>query len=215
MLTRLVHLRASDFADQEMTFNFLSDLIEQTKTRKRIIVFTAQCFTIQMSCSDEHALAAAEMVRIWRTAIRKQLFGVTEDNPLPIRINFQQEGGRIVFPNMLMSSRRIAGARPATRYQPDFKVSMGRQQIPFILGEVGVSDRLTYTKLKSKLWIERGRGAVCSRLFSAESTGEVVCCCEDRRRLCCHSQYCWFACRPRRGGKPTSTAWTIHFHSHY
>jgi hypothetical protein len=71
---------------------------------------------------------------------------------------------------------------------------MGRQRIPFILGEVGVSDRLTFTKLKSKLWIERGRGAVCSRLFSAESTGEVVCCCEDRRRFCCHSQYYWFSC---------------------
>ena len=90
-------------------------MVEQTKTRKRIIVFTAQRFTIQMPCSDEHALAASEMVRILRKAIRKQLFGVTEDDPLPIRINFQQEGGRIAFPNMLMSSRQIAGARPATR----------------------------------------------------------------------------------------------------
>ena len=51
-----------------------------------------------MPSSDERALASAELVRILRKAIRTQLFGVTEDDPLPTRINFQQEGGRIFVP---------------------------------------------------------------------------------------------------------------------
>jgi hypothetical protein len=72
-------------------------LIEQTKTKKRIIVFTARTFKIQTPFSDEHALAASELIRILRKAIRTQLFGVTEDDPLPIRINFQQQGGRNIF----------------------------------------------------------------------------------------------------------------------
>jgi hypothetical protein len=91
-------LTGSDFADEEKTFNFLLQLIEQTKTKKRIIIFTAKTFTIQMPSSDEHALASTEFVRILRKAIRTQLFGVTEDDPLPMRIHVQQEGGRIFFP---------------------------------------------------------------------------------------------------------------------
>ena len=55
-----------------------------------------------MRSADEHAFASAEMVRILRKAIRQQLFGLSEDDPLPMRINFQQKGGRIAFPNMLM-----------------------------------------------------------------------------------------------------------------
>ena len=115
-LTRLVQLTGSDFADKENTFNFLLQLIEQTQTRKRIIVFTAQRFTIQLAYSDEHALAATELVRILRKAILKQLFGVTEDDPLPIRINFQQ-GGRIFYAFVLMRNGQIAGARPAACYR--------------------------------------------------------------------------------------------------
>jgi len=56
---------------------------------------------------------------------------------------------------------------------------MGRQKILFLLGEVGVSDKLTDTKLKSKLWIEKGRGEVNSHLFSPDSRDEVVHCRED------------------------------------
>ena len=163
-LTRLVHLTGSDFADEERTFNLLLQLIEQTKTKKRIIVFTAKTFTIQMPSYDEHALASTELVRILRKAIRTQLFGVTEDDPLPMRINFQQ-GGRIFFPICWWLVVKLPGRGPQPVIEPDFKVSMGRQQIPFLLGEVGVSDRLNYTKLKSKLWIEKGCRLVRSDLI--------------------------------------------------
>ena len=44
--------------------------------------------------------------------------------------------------------------------EPDFKVSRNRTSTPFMLGEVGVSDTINYTTLKSKLWIERGGGEV-------------------------------------------------------
>jgi hypothetical protein len=101
-----VRLTGPDFDDHQKSFDFLYQLAEQTKTRKRIVVFTSQRFTIQMPCSDEHAIAATEMVRILRKAIRQQMFGLlSDDEPLPMRINIQQEGGRIAFPNMLMSSR--------------------------------------------------------------------------------------------------------------
>lgn len=39
--------------------------------------------------------------------------------------------------------------------EPDFKISIGRRNVPFVLGEVGVSDGVEYTKLKRKIWIER------------------------------------------------------------
>lgn len=68
---------------------------------------------------------------------------------------------------------KLLGRSPQPVFEPDFKVSMGRNQVPFMLGEVGVSDKLTYTELKSKSWIERGGGEVCSRLFSPNSIGEV------------------------------------------
>jgi len=66
---------------------------------------------------------------------------------------------------------KLPGAGPQPVIEPDVKVAMGRQQIPFLLGEVGVSDRLEYTKLKSKVWIEKGRGAVQFRCYFAEWIG--------------------------------------------
>ena len=105
-LTRLVRLTGADSHDQQKSYDFLCQLAEQTKTRKRIVIFTSQRFTIQMPSSDEHAIASTEMVRILRKAIRQQMFGLlSDDDPLPMRINIQQEGGRIAFPNMLMGSR--------------------------------------------------------------------------------------------------------------
>ena len=113
---------------------------------------------------------------------------------------------------------KLPGRGPQPVIEPDVKISMARQQIPFLLGEIGVSDRLTYTKLKSKLWIEKGRGLVWCRFYSAESPGEIGCCRQDRHRFCCHSQYCWFTRHfiwPCRTGKATSTVRTIRYHSHY
>lgn len=54
------------------------------------------------------------------------------------------------------------GGRPPV-IEPDINVSCGRQEVPFLLGEVGVSDELNYTELKSKLWIERGASSVYSQ----------------------------------------------------
>jgi len=65
---------------------------------------------------------------------------------------------------------------------------MGRNVVPFMLGEVGVSDRLTYTKLKSKLWIEKGCGNVCSLFFSPHRTGQIECCIKAGIGFCCQKE---------------------------
>lgn len=58
----------------------------------------------------------------------------------------------------------VAGVNPPV-VEPNFKIFISRGSIPFLLGEVGVSDKLNYTKLKSKLWIE-----ICGGLYVFETT---------------------------------------------
>jgi hypothetical protein len=153
-LTRLVLLQGAELGDKKKTAEVIVQLIEKSKSRKRVIVFTPSRFTLEMPAFDGHPLASAELCSLLKTGIRIQFFGLTgETDRLPFRINFQQEGGRIIFLNMLMSIRPLTRSRSSGHQpviEPDVKLSMGRNTIPFLLGEVGVSDRLTYTKLKSK-----------------------------------------------------------------
>jgi hypothetical protein len=104
-------LQGTDFEDEDKSFDLLVQLIERLKSKKKIVLFCASRFTIEMPASDQHALASAEFVSMLKTAIRTQLFGLSrESDRLPIRMNFQQEGGRIAFLNMLMSSCQIVWA---------------------------------------------------------------------------------------------------------
>ena len=111
-LTRLIVLEGAEFGDKKKTAGLIVQLIDKSKSRKRIILFTPSRFTVEWPASDEHALAAAELCSLLKTGIRTQLFGLnSETERLPLRINFQQEGGRIIFLNTLMSSCQITWPR--------------------------------------------------------------------------------------------------------
>ena len=89
-------------------YDFIVQLIENLKSKKKICLFTPSRFTVETPASNQHALASAEFCSLLQTAIRTQLFGLSrESDHLPIRLNFQQKGGRIAFLNMLMSSRQV------------------------------------------------------------------------------------------------------------
>lgn len=47
---------------------------------------------------------------------------------------------------------------------PDVRIGNYRDSIPYIIGEVGVSDSHLYTRIKSRLWINHGAGQVKSLL---------------------------------------------------
>lgn len=107
-LTRLVRIEGADFSDKKKTFDFVLELIEQSKSKKQIVMFTPGRLAIQMPASNERALASAEILDMLKTAIHTQLFGLTlTSERLPIRINFHQKGGRITFLNPLMSSGQV------------------------------------------------------------------------------------------------------------
>ena len=62
-----------------------------------------------MPASNEHALGAAQMLESIKNAIRIQLFGLTNSTErLPIRINFQQEGGKAILFTTLTRSGEFA-----------------------------------------------------------------------------------------------------------
>jgi hypothetical protein len=114
-MTKLVCLQGPDFTDPDKAYDFIVQWIENLKSKKKICLFTASRFTVEMPASDEHALTSAEFCSLLKTAIRTQLFGLSrESDRLPIRLNFQQEGGRIAFLNMLMSSRQVGWLQTST-----------------------------------------------------------------------------------------------------
>ena len=108
-MTKLVCLQGPDFTDPDnKAFDFVVQLIENLKSKKRICLFTPSRLTVEMPASDERAQTSAEFCFLLRTAVRTQLFGLSkESDSLPIRLIFQQKGGRIAFLNMLMTSRQV------------------------------------------------------------------------------------------------------------
>jgi len=128
-LTRLIVLEGTDFEDKKKTSDLVVQLLGQSKSRKRIIVFSPSRFTVQMPASDEHALAAAELCSLLKIGIRTQLFGLTrETEQLPLRINFQQDGSRIIsLNNMLMSSCQITGPWSSAGHRARCEIVHGKE----------------------------------------------------------------------------------------
>jgi hypothetical protein len=107
-MTKLVCLQGPDFTDPDNAFDFVVQLIENLKSKKTICLFTPSRLTVEMPASDERAQTSGEFCFLLRTAVRTQLFGLSsESDSLPIRLIFQQKGGRIAFLNILMTSRQV------------------------------------------------------------------------------------------------------------
>ena len=83
-----------DFVNNDETHQLIRSSIEKAHSKKRIILFTAFRFTVQMPASNEHAQTAFEMLACLHRAIKEQLFGLTsEHDEIPSRLTMHQEGG--------------------------------------------------------------------------------------------------------------------------
>ena len=66
--------------------------------------------------------------------------------------------GTLIFITIMIGSGRITRSKGTTGSRTRFPNQSW--SIPFVVGEVGISDTLAYTKFKSSLWLEKGNGTV-------------------------------------------------------
>jgi len=108
---------------------------------------------MQMPASDEPDGTSCIVPLAVVRELRVDLFNVIDDDDFLVKLHFSQGG---ILPLSFLTHWiviTLAGTIPHI-IDPDFKLSISGGSIPILLGEVGVSNRLNNTKLKSKLWIE-------------------------------------------------------------
>ena len=109
-----------------------------------------------MPQSPEHSQCAGLLLSCIENAIREDLLGLSPGEEDPHAVRFNRGGRKQPFWKYFPLT---VGTSLATDNEPDVVIYL-RGRPPFIVGEVGVSDSETVTKLRAQKWIDDGNGDV-------------------------------------------------------